>query len=71
MITVDADGDFDTETLRLTRGFHLTILRVVGVTEGYCIEIMLRFPWISCHGLDTTSPAVTAETTDTTDKTNH
>ena len=34
--------------------------------EGYRLEIMLKFPWISCLSLETTSWSTTADTTTTT-----
>ena len=55
MITIDAEGNFDTETLRLTRGFHKTILRIADMSEGYCGEIVFEYPWISCRSLETTT----------------
>ena len=69
MLSVDAnEGNFDADSLRLTRGFHLTVLRVTTMPEGYCLEIMLRFPWVSCMSLETTTSwSTTAEETTTND----
>ena len=70
MLSVD-EGNFDVDSLRLTRGFHLTVLRVGTMPEGYCLEIMLRFPWVSCMTLETTTSwSTTSEEQTTTTTTN-
>ena len=66
MLSVDAaEGNFDAGSLRLTKGFHVTVLRVAAMPEGYCLDVMLRFPWISCLSLETTSWTATTEETTT------
>ena len=65
MLSVDgSEGQFDTDTLRLSRGFHLTVLRVATMPEGYCLDIMLKYPWISCLSIETTSWSATTITKD-------
>ena len=68
MITIGSDGHFDLETLRLTRGFHKTILRIAGMPEGYCEEIVFEYPWISCRSLETSTSKTTSKTTSKEDE---
>ena len=67
MITVSNEVDFEFESLRLTNGFHMTIVRAIGMPWDYCDEVTIEFPWITCQALTvTTTPSENDKTEELT-----
>ena len=55
MLTISNDVDFEMESLKLTNGFHMAVVRAIGMPWDYCDTITADYPWITCQALTVTS----------------
>ena len=53
-LTISNEVDFEFDSLRLTEGFHMTVVRTIGMPWGYCDEVTTDYPWITCQALSVT-----------------
>ena len=51
MITITNDADFELESLRLTHGFHMAVVRAIAMPSVYCDVVTTGYPWIICQTL--------------------
>ena len=65
MITINNDADFDLESLRLTHGFHMTVVRAIAMPSDYCDVITAGYPWITCQTLPVSVTVTHNEKTET------
>ena len=51
LISINNDADFELDSLRLTHGFHTTVVRAIAMPSDYCDVITTGYPWITCQTL--------------------